>query len=61
LPGPCTETDLDLTNIWHPSYGFHGERGVMIGYYNYDEDADKYGRMTPAQREQRAVMLGERN
>ena len=58
--GGITETDLDLTHIWHPSYGFHGERGVMIGYYNYDEDADKYGRMTPAQREQRAVMLGER-
>ena len=58
--GGITETDLDLTHIWHPSYGFHGERGVMIGYYNEDEDADKYGRMTPAQREQRAVMLGER-
>ena len=35
--GGITETDLDLTHIWHPSYGFHGERGVMIGYYNYDD------------------------
>ncbi|WP_152617917.1 flavin monoamine oxidase family protein [Phaeacidiphilus oryzae] len=58
--GGITETDLDLTHIWHPSYGYHGERGVMIGYYNYDADADRYGRMTPAQREARAVALGER-
>jgi monoamine oxidase len=58
--GGITETDLDLTHVWHPSYGFHGERGVMIGYYNYDDTADMYGKMTPAQREARAVSLGER-
>jgi monoamine oxidase len=32
----------------------------MIGYYNYDDTADMYGKMTPAQREARAVSLGER-
>ncbi|WP_084317087.1 FAD-dependent oxidoreductase [Actinospica robiniae] len=58
--GGITETDLDLTHIWHPSHGFHGERGVMIGYYNYGSDADAYGRMTPAQREARATELGAR-
>ena len=58
--GGITETDLDLTHVWHPSYGFHGERGVMIGYYNYDDTADMYGKLTPAQREARAVSLGER-
>nr|WP_243876891.1 FAD-dependent oxidoreductase [Streptomyces sp. 846.5] len=58
--GGITETDLDLTHVWHPSYGFHGERGVLIGYYNYDDTADMYGKLTPAQREARAVSLGER-
>ncbi|WP_225991726.1 flavin monoamine oxidase family protein [Actinomadura montaniterrae] len=58
--GGITETDLDLTHVWHPSHGFHERRGVIVGYYNYDETADKYGKMTPRQRQDRAVALGER-
>lgn len=56
--GGITETDLDVTHIWYPSYGFHGDRGVVIGYYNYAANAASYGALTPAQREQRAVMQG---
>ena len=59
LYGGITDTDLDLNVIWQPSYDYHGERGVLIGYYNYGSTADKYGQMTPAQREARAIMLGE--
>jgi len=56
--GGITETDQDVTHIWHPSYGFHGERGVLIGYYNYDDDADSYAKLTPKAREARAVAAG---
>lgn len=56
--GGITETDMDLSHIWHPSYGFHGERGLMIGYYNYDKDADAYAKLRPAAREARAVAQG---
>lgn len=56
--GGITETDLDVTHIWHPSYGFHGRRGVMIGYYNYGSDADSYAKLTPKEREKRAVAAG---
>jgi monoamine oxidase len=58
--GGITNTDLDVTHIWHPSYGFHGERGVMIGYYNYDTDAERYAALPPPQRTARAVMMGEK-
>jgi monoamine oxidase len=58
--GGITETDMDLAHVWHPSYGYHGERGVIVGYYNTGSDADTYGKMTPKQRADRAVMLGER-
>lgn len=58
--GGITETDSDLAHVWHPSYGYHGERGVMIGYYHYGATADRYGAMAPAQRESAAVALGER-
>ncbi len=56
--GGITETDLDVTHIWHPSYGYHGERGVIIGYYNTGANADSYAKLTPAEREKRAVAAG---
>lgn len=56
--GGITETDMDLSHIWHPSHGFHDERGVMIGYYNYDGDADAYAKLGPTAREARAVSQG---
>jgi monoamine oxidase len=56
--GGITETDMDLDHIWYPSHGFHGRRGVMIGYYNTGEHAVAYGQLTPAQREARAVAQG---
>lgn len=56
--GGITETDLDVTHIWHPSYGFHGERGVIIGYYNTGSHADSYAPLTPKEREARAVAAG---
>ncbi|WP_431954769.1 flavin monoamine oxidase family protein [Actinacidiphila sp. bgisy167] len=56
--GGITETDLDLSHIWYPSYGHHGERGVIVGYYNTGTNADAYAALTPAEREARAVMQG---
>ncbi|RKE23601.1 FAD-dependent oxidoreductase [Streptomyces sp. TLI_171] len=58
--GGITETDSDLTHVWHPSYGYHGDRGVMIGYYHYATVADRYSLMTPLERQTTAVALGER-
>lgn len=58
LYGGITNTDLDLSVIWTPSYGYHGKRGVIVGYYNTGANATKYGQLTPAQREQRALQLG---
>ncbi|KWT57433.1 amino acid oxidase [Streptomyces albus subsp. albus] len=56
--GGITNTDLDVGVIWYPSYAFHAERGVVIGYYNFGRDADAYGKLTPKERERRAVAQG---
>ncbi|NYV74122.1 flavin monoamine oxidase family protein [Streptomyces sp. UH6] len=56
--GGITETDLDLSHIWYPSYGHLGERGLVIGYYNTGSNADAYSALTPAQRLERAVAQG---
>ncbi|MFB7219099.1 flavin monoamine oxidase family protein [Streptomyces sp. NPDC002596] len=56
--GGITETDMDLAHIWYPSYGHHGERGTLIGYYNYGAQADAYAALAPREREARAVAQG---
>jgi monoamine oxidase len=56
--GGISNTDMDLTQIWYPSYGFHGRRGILIGYYNTGAAADVYGALTPADRISRAVAQG---
>ncbi|MEV4760460.1 FAD-dependent oxidoreductase [Micromonospora sp. NPDC049559] len=56
--GGITETDLDLAHIWYPSYGFHGERGLVVGYYNTGANARAYSALTHAEREARAVAQG---
>lgn len=56
--GGITMTDLDLLNIWYPSHGFHGDRGVLVGYYNEGPLAEVYSPLAPAQRERRALAQG---
>ncbi|MFF0071489.1 flavin monoamine oxidase family protein [Streptomyces sp. NPDC005494] len=56
--GGITETDMDLSHIWYPSYGHLGERGTLIGYYNTGSNADAYAALPPREREARAVAQG---
>jgi len=56
--GGITETDTDLAHVWYPSYGFHGKRGVVIGYYNTGGSANTYGALTPESRLERALAQG---
>jgi monoamine oxidase len=56
--GGITPTDLDITQIWYPSYGYHSKRGVVLGYYNFGGNAATYGALAPAERRARAVDQG---
>ncbi|MEU7856886.1 flavin monoamine oxidase family protein [Nonomuraea sp. NPDC049141] len=58
--GGVTETDLDITHIWYPSAGFHSERGVLVGYYNTERNAELYGALTPEDRRRRALTQGRK-
>ncbi|GAA4520193.1 flavin monoamine oxidase family protein [Nonomuraea ferruginea] len=58
--GGVSETDLDIARIWYPSYGYHGERGVLVGYYNHGPDAELYGALTPDDRRRRALTQGKK-
>jgi monoamine oxidase len=58
--GGITDTNLDIGTIWYPSHGYLGEKGVLIGYYNYFEQSDAYAAMSPEERERRALEQGTR-
>ncbi|HEY7043810.1 MAG TPA: flavin monoamine oxidase family protein, partial [Nocardioidaceae bacterium] len=59
--GGITDTNLDISTIWYPSYGFHSETGgVLIGYYTFADGSMQYAAMTPEDRARRAVEQGVR-
>src|SRR5690606_14915513 len=58
--GGITETDLDIARIWYPSHGFHGTRGLLVGYYVLGEHALMYGKMSHRDRVRRAVTQGKK-
>ncbi len=58
--GGITDTNLDIATIWYPSYGFHGDRGVVVGYYTFGEASSQYAALPPSEREQRALAQGAR-
>lgn len=56
--GGITPTDMDLSTIWYPSYGYQGRRGTLIGYYNFGDNALAYSQLPHAQRLERALSRG---
>jgi monoamine oxidase len=61
LYGGISWADRDITQIWYPSHGFHGNRGVLLGaYISRHAPALKFTAMTPAVRHAAAIEDGER-
>lgn len=56
--GGITNTDLDIQQIWYPSWDFHGPRGLILGYYNTGTQALGYSELSPEDRVARAVAQG---
>jgi monoamine oxidase len=57
--GGITYTDLPITNIGYPNYGFHsGGKGVLLGAYIWGLNAMEFTAMTPQQRVQKVVDYG---
>jgi len=56
--GGISRTDMKIRQIWYPSTGFLSDKGVLVGYYNFAEEASEIGRMTLAKREGLALREG---
>ncbi|MBD5778735.1 flavin monoamine oxidase family protein [Pelagicoccus sp. NFK12] len=58
--GGISWTNLPVAEIWYPSNGFMGKKGIMGGYYVFGPTSDQLGRMTPEQRLEFALSHGEK-
>ena len=58
----------DITQIWYPSNGYHGDKGIILGAYIFGAEvpdlgfdaAMRFAAMSPAQRREAAIVAGER-
>ena len=58
--GGITNTNMDLSTIWYPSYGYLGDRGLVVGYYNFGANAVSYGDAPLPERLSRALAQGRK-
>jgi len=59
--GGISWTEQDITQVWYPSTGFHGRKGVLLGAYIWSDDiAERVGALPPGERLTLAVENGDR-
>jgi monoamine oxidase len=59
--GGISWTEQDITQVWYPSTGFHGRKGVLLGAYIWSDDiAERVGVLAPAERLALAMQNGAR-
>jgi monoamine oxidase len=56
--GGITRTDLEIGQIVYPSHGLLSRKGVLIGFYQFGQNATAMGERTPAERVRLALEQG---
>jgi monoamine oxidase len=57
--GGISWTDREITQIWYPCSGYLGQKGILIGAYNFLATARAFGGLNPDQRAGAARDSGE--
>lgn len=58
LFGGITHTNNELTQVFYPSNDYLSKKGILIGYYNFNETAAKVGSLSVLDREKLALNKG---
>lgn len=56
--GGISKTNMDITQIFYPSYNYLGKSGVLVGCYNFHNRAVKVGNLPPQDRVALAMEQG---
>ena len=51
---------MNITQIWYPSWGYLSQKGILLGYYHYGDNALEMGNLSPAAREVRTLEEGRK-
>lgn len=58
--GGISWTNQDVEQLWYPTHGIHGKKGIMLGAYVFDEQVnERLARLSPAERIELAIRNGE--
>ena len=55
-----TFTSQRISQIWYPSNGIHGKKGIVLGAYQFFDPTGFFDRMTPDERIEYAAKCGEK-
>jgi monoamine oxidase len=58
--GGVSRTDMDITQIWYPCHNYFAQKGVLVGYYNFGDTAEKVGALDARGREELALRQGRK-
>lgn len=58
--GGITNTSQAINQIWYPSHGINGKKGVVLGAYAFFTQSEFFERMTPAERFKFAADCGNK-
>ena len=58
--GGISYTTDPITQMWYPSWGYFGQKGILTGAYNYDDDARRFGKLGLEERLQEAMKGGRK-
>lgn len=59
--GGISWTNQEVEQIWYPTHGIHGKKGIVLGAYVFnDQTNDLFARMSPPERLELAIRNGER-
>jgi monoamine oxidase len=58
--GGISRTNMPIGQIWYPSNGYLGRKGILVGYYNFGPEAAAIGHMDDADRLELALAQGEK-
>jgi monoamine oxidase len=56
--GGITHTNNELTQVFYPSNDYLSQKGILIGYYNFNDKAARTGELSYQQREKLALEKG---
>ena len=58
--GGMTDTNQRISQIWYPSNGIHGKKGVVLGAYQFMDTSGFFDRMPPEERIAYAAKCGDK-